>query len=550
MYYSRKEKKIWLPFSLGLCIALGILIGVLFSQLNPERRSFRIGRGETGKLEAVLGYINESYVDKIDMRRFIEDALPRMMQSLDPHSAYFTADEMQDINAEMDGHFSGVGVNFYLLQDTLVITSILSGGPSEAAGLRAWDRVITVNDTLIAGKNLTNEDVHRVLRGMRGSEVKLGIRRNNANTLTNITVTRSEIPLNTIHAAYMVTDRTGLIKLGRNFGHNTFNEFITALARLKNRGANSFIIDLRGNAGGSLETVVAMVNEFLERGELIVYTEGRNFPRTDSYATGSGTSKNADIVVLVDEISASASEIFAGAIQDHDRGLVIGRRTFGKGLVQSQREFPDGSAVRLTVARYYTASGRSIQREFEKGNHLEYEMDAISRFLQGDETEENRPTENLIPFSTLGGRTVYGGDGIMPDIFVPRDTEGINSYYNSVVNNRLDERYAMMYSDTNRERLSQFDTRQELLRHLRQQPLLLNLVSYADNNGIRRRPVYIQESSDLLERSMHAHIVRNFFGEEAFWAVYLQNDPLIGKGVELIESGKTARQAIVGGQYR
>jgi carboxyl-terminal processing protease len=545
MYHSRKkERKLWLPMWLGLSIALGIFIGTQYSQFGKTKRA------HTGKIDAVMNYIRESYVDEIDMRQFLEDALPRIMQGLDPHSEYFSVEEMRRINEEMDGHFSGVGVNFYLLQDTLVITSILPGGPSEAAGLQTWDRVVKVNDSLIAGQSFTNEDVHKVLRGVRGSEVKLGIRRNNSNTLTDITITRAEIPLNTIHAAYMVTDRTGFIKLGRNFGHNTFNEFITALARLKNRGANSFIIDLRGNVGGSLETVVAMVNEFLERGELIVYTEGRNFPRMDSYATGSGTSKNADIVVLVDEISASASEIFAGAMQDHDRGLVLGRRTFGKGLVQSQREFPDGSAVRLTVARYYTASGRSIQREFEKGNHLEYEMDAISRFLQGDETEESRSTESLIPFKTLGGRTVYGGDGIMPDIFVPRDMEGINSYYNSIVNSRLYERYAMMYSDMNRERLSQFDTWQELFRHLRQQPILLNLVSYADNNGIRRRPVYIQESSDLLERSVHAHVVRNFFGEEAFWTVYLQNDPLIRKGVELIESGKSTRQAILSKQYR
>jgi carboxyl-terminal processing protease len=544
MYYSRKkENKLWLPLWLGLSIGLGIFIGTKYAQFDKTKRA------DTGKIDAVMNYIRESYVDEIDMRQFVEDALPRIMQGLDPHSEYFSVAAMQRINEEMDGHFSGVGVNFYLLQDTLVITSILPGGPSEAAGLQAWDRVVKVNDTLIAGQGFTNDDVFKVLRGARGSEVKLGVRRNNYNTLTDITITRAEIPLNTIHAAYMATDRTGLIKLGRNFGHNTFNEFITALARLKNRGANSFIIDLRGNVGGSFETVVAIVNEFLERGELIVYTEGRNFPRTDSYATGSGTSKNADIVVLVDEISASASEIFAGAIQDHDRGLVIGRRTFGKGLVQSQRVFPDGSAIRLTVARYYTASGRSIQREFERGNHLEYEMDAINRFLQGDEIEESRSPENLIPFRTLGGRTVYGGDGIMPDIFVPRDTEGINSYYNQIVNNRLDERYAMIYSDMNRERLSQFNTWQELLRHLRQQPLLLNLVSYADNKGIRRRPVYIQESSGLLERSVHAHIVRNFFGEEAFWAVYLQNDPLIRKGIELIESGKTTRQAILSGRY-
>jgi len=308
------------------------------------------------------------------------------------------------------------------------------------------------------------------------------------------------------------------------------------------------VIDLRGNVGGALEVVVAMVNEFLQKGDLIVYTEGRDFPRNDNYANGSGTCKEDDVVVLIDELSASASEIFAGAIQDHDRGLVIGRRSFGKGLVQSQRNFPDGSAVRLTVARYYTASGRSIQRGYEKGKHAEYEMEAINRYLQGDYVNVDT-ANNLTPYATLGGRTVYGGDGIMPDIFIARDTMGINSYYNSVVNRRLDEEYAMLYSDIHQAKLSGYATWQDLHRYLLRQPLLLNLVSYADYHGIRRRPYYIQESSELLENVMTAYIVRNFFGEEAFWEAYQQNDPLIRKGIELIETGKTARAAIVSEAY-
>ena len=546
MYYSRRrDKKIWLPLWIGLSIALGIFIGSQYAQFGRTERI-----AATNKLDAVLSYIQESYVDEIDMHQFIEDALPRIMQGLDPHSVYFTAEEMRRINEEMDGHFSGIGVNFYLLHDTIVVIGILPGGPSEAAGIQRWDRIVKVNDSLVAGQNFTNNDVQRVLRGERGSEVTLGIRRNNANTLTNITITRTEVPVNTIHAAYMLTDRIGFIKLGHNFGHNTFNEFITVLARLKSRGANAFVIDLRGNTGGAVDPAVAMVNEFLGRGDLIVYIEGRNFPRTSSYANGSGTSQRSNLVVLVDEFSASSSEIFAGAIQDHDRGLIIGRRTFGKGLVQSQRTFPDGSAVRLTVARYHTPSGRFIQRGFEKGgDHEEYEMDAVRRFLRGD-IDIDRPTDNLVPFKTLGGRTVYGGDGIMPDIFVPRCTEGVNSYFNQITNNRLDELYAMIYSDTNRDRLSRFNTWQELHQHLRQQPLLLNLVSFADNRGIRRRPMYIQDSAALLERTMHAFIIRNFFGEEAFWAVYLNDDSLIHKAVELIEAGKTSREAILRGLYR
>ncbi|MCE5177589.1 MAG: S41 family peptidase [Porphyromonadaceae bacterium] len=543
---SEKKVRTWLPLWIGIGIALGIFIGSKYGQFGNSGTS----QG-SGKIDAVLNYVRESYVDTVNMRQLVEDALPNIIQQLDPHSEYFSAADMKRVNEDLEGHFSGIGVSFYVLRDTIVVTSIVPGGPSEAAGITPWDRIVTVNDTVVAGIKINNEEVLKRLRGEKGSEVKLGVRRANEDRLVEIAVTRGDIPMNSVNAAYMLTDKIGFIKLGRNFGFNTFSEFISAISKLKNQGARSFLIDLRGNTGGSLDIVVAMVNEFLHKGDLIVYAEGRSFPRTDNYANGSGTCKEDDVIVLVDELSASASEIFAGAIQDHDRGLVIGRRTFGKGLVQSQRNFPDGSAVRLTVARYYTASGRSIQRGYEKGKYDEYEMDAINRFLEGDYINVDTASNNhLTPYKTLGGRTVYGGDGIMPDIFVARDTTGINSYYNAVVNNRLDERYSMIYSDMYRERLGSFESWQELYKYLRQQPLLLNLASFADNNGIRRRPYYIQESGELLENAMYAYIVRNFFGEEAFWAAYYKEDPLIKKGVELIEKGKTSQDAVTNEEYR
>lgn len=538
------RKGTWLPLWISIGIAIGIFIGSKYG-----RFSIPGSLDGSGKINAVLNYIQESYVDTINTYRLIEDALPNIIHELDPHSEYISAADMKRVNESMEGHFSGIGVSFYILKDTIVVTSIVPGGPSEAAGIMPWDRIVMVDDSVVAGNKMQNEDVQRVLQGESGTEVKLGILSNGGNIVHDIIVTRGEIPVNSVNAAYMLTDRIGFIKLGVNFGFNTFSEFISAISKLKSTGAESFIIDLRGNVGGSLDVVVAMVNEFLQKGDLIVYTEGRNFPRTDNYANGSGTCKDDDIVVLIDELSASASEIFAGAIQDHDRGLIIGRRSFGKGLVQSQRNFPDGSALRLTVARYYTASGRSIQRVYEKGRYNEYEMDAINRYIQGDYVNIDT-LKNLTPFQTLGGRTVYGGDGIMPDIFISRDTTGYNSYYNSVVNRRLDEEYAMMYSDMHKEKLSSFETWRDLYNYLRQQPLLLNLVSHADNNGIRRRPYYIQESGDLFENNMIAYIVRNFFGEEAFWASYYREDPLLHKGVELIETEKTTKANILKEEYK
>lgn len=541
---SRKKVGLWLPLWIGIGIAIGVFIGSKYGQFGTS------GRVESsGKLDAVLNYIRESYVDTVNTRQLVEEALPHIIHELDPHSEYITAEQMKRVNEDLEGHFSGIGVSFYVLRDTIVVTNIVSGGPSEAAGIMPWDRIVTVNDSLVAGKKIKNDEVLKTLRGERGSEVTLGIKRDDNIDLIDFTVTRGDIPMNSVNAAYMLTDKIGFIKLGRNFGFNTFSEFISAISKLKSRGATGFIVDLRGNAGGSLEVVVAMLNEFLNKGDLIVYAEGRNFPRSDNYANGSGTCKDDDIVVLIDELSASASEIFAGAIQDHDRGLVIGRRSFGKGLVQSQRNFPDGSAVRLTVARYYTASGRSIQRGYEKGKYDEYEMDAINRYLQGDYVNVDT-TNNLVPYTTLGGRTVYGGDGIMPDLFIARDTVGINPYYNSIVNRRIDEEYAMLYSDMHRAKLSSFETWQELHKYLLQQPLLLNLVSYADHHGIRRRPYYIQDSSDLLDNVLTAYIVRNFFGEEAFWESYYGNDPLINKGIELMETGKTSREAIINEVYK
>lgn len=539
-----KKIRTWVPLIVGVSIAIGIFIGNKYSGFSSDAGRVRAN----GKIDAVLGYISRSYVDTINMRQIIEDALPKIVEGLDPHSSYISAKDMKRVNEDLEGHFSGIGVSFYLLRDTIVVTGIIPGGPSEAAGIMQWDRIVNVDDSLVAGQKFVNSDVLNTLRGEKGSEIKLGIVRTGHPGLVDITVTRGDIPTKSVQAAFMQTETTGYIKVG-TFGFNTFNEFISALSKLKNSGARSFVIDLRGNSGGSLEVAIQMINEFLHKGDLIVYAEGRDFPRQDNYANGSGTCKDDDVVILIDELSASASEIFAGAIQDHDRGLVIGRRSFGKGTVQSQRLFPDGSAVRLTVARYYTPSGRSIQRKYEKGKYDEYEMEAINRYMQGDYVNEDEMS-GMTSFTTDGERVVYGGDGIMPDIFVARDTVGYNSYYNSLANRDYILEYAMTYSDMYRNKLSEFNSGEELADHLFKQPLLVNLVSFADNKGIRPRPYYIEESRKMFERQLVSYIVRNFKGEEEFYKIYQQSDNLLQKAVQLIEKGLTSPAAVKAEQYK
>lgn len=542
MESQRKSSRLWLPVWIALGIGVGIIIGNRFSIFSRAT-----GVQGSSKINAVLDYINKSYVDTVNANELIESALINVVQELDPHSAYIPAAEMKRVNEEMEGHFSGIGVSFYILNDTITVTSIIPGGPSEAAGIISGDRIVSVNDTVVAGKKMTNDRVFSLLRGEKGSQVKLGIMRTSIKNKKVITVTRDDIPMNSVQASYMLSSNIGYIKVG-TFGYNTFSEFITAISGLKSQGSTSFVIDLRGNVGGSLETVVAMVNEFLQKGQLIVYAEGRDFPRSDNVANGSGTCKDDQVIVLIDELSASASEIFSGAIQDHDRGLVLGRRSFGKGLVQSERKFADGSAIRLTVARYYTPSGRSIQRKYQKGRYDEYEMEAINRYMAGDylnaDTLKNAPT-----FKTEGGRTVFGGDGIMPDIFVARDTTGINSYYNALINKNVILDYAMTYSDANRNKLKAFKSWKALYSYLKEQPLLENIIRYANEKGVQPRPYYIRESAGLIESQLMSFVVRNFFGEEAFFSVLQENDILIRKAVSLINSGKASPKAIVTKSY-
>ena len=537
---KNKRIAIWLPVIIAASIALGIFIGNHYLSISTGKfRSYASGN----KINAILDIIDEQYVDTVNMSQLVEGAIPKIFSELDPHSGYIPAADAQMVNEELEGSFSGIGVSFNLQTDTILVISVIPGGPSEKAGLLAGDRIITINDSLFAGNNSSQGKIMKTLRGAKNSVVKLGIKRSTSQDLLYFNVTRGDVPVNSVDAAYVVREGVGYIKVNK-FARTTYNEFITAIAKLKQQNCKSFIIDLRGNTGGYMDAAINMINEFMANGRLIVYTEGKAFPRNDVYANGTGTCQDAPIVVLTDEFSGSASEIFAGAIQDNDRGLIIGRRTYGKGLVQSQIPLSDGSALRLTIARYYTPSGRCIQKDYELGKTDEYDQDLFNRFMHGEfDSADSIKINNSLKYQTSLGRTVYGGGGIMPDIFIPRDTSGVTSYFSNVINSGVLNLFTLEYSDNNREKLSSFKTYQELYNYLKKQPLLDKFTNYAVSKGIRKRVTLINISAKLIENQLHSYIVRNFFNDEGFYPIFLKDDVTLLKAIEVIEQGKSMPQA-------
>ena len=534
---KNRRLTIWLPVIIAASIALGIFIGNHYLSLtqNGKRRMFSSGN----KINAILDIIDEQYVDTVNMKSLVEGTIPKIFSELDPHSVYISAEDASIVNEDLEGSFSGIGVSFNMQTDTILVISVISGGPAEKAGLLPFDRIITINDSIYSGNSTSQAKIMRTLRGAKNSTVKLGVKRGDTPDLLYFDVTRGDVPVNSVDVSYEVSKGIGYIKVSK-FGRTTYNEFITAIAKLKELGCDSFVIDLRGNTGGYMDAAINMVNEFMPEGRLIVYTEGKAFPRNDVYTNGTGTCKETPIVVLTDEFSASASEIFSGAIQDNDRGMIVGRRTYGKGLVQSPIKLSDGSEIRLTIARYYTPSGRSIQKDYKLGDSADYDQDLYNRFIHGEfdsaDSIKNTHTEK---YHTMIGRTVYGGGGIMPDIFIPRDTSGITTYFTSIVNSGTLHLYALEYSDKNREKLSSFATYQDLYKYLQSQPLLYDFTNFAATKGIKKRPNLINISGKLIENQLQAYIVRNFFDEAGFYPIFLKDDPTLLRAIKIINEGKS-----------
>lgn len=532
---KNKRLAIWLPVIIAASIALGIFIGNYYLVISQGKRH-TYSRGN--KINAILDIIDQQYVDTVNMVDLVEGTIPKIFSELDPHSVYISAEDAKVANEELEGSFSGIGVSFNMQTDTILVITVIPGGPAEKAGLIPFDRIITINDSTYAGNQSSQALIMKTLRGEKNSTVKLGVKRGNDKDLRYFDVTRGDVPVNSVDVAFNVTKEIGYIKVSK-FGRTTYNEFLTAIAQLKQDGALSFVIDLRGNTGGYMDAAINMINEFMPDGRLIVYTEGKSFPRRDVHANGTGTCKEVPIVVLTDEISASASEIFAGAIQDNDRGLIIGRRTYGKGLVQAPIPLSDGSEIRLTIARYYIPSGRSIQKTYELGKTEEYDLDIYNRFVHGEfDSADSIKVDDSLLFETLEGRPVYGGGGIMPDLFIPRDTSGVTSYFSNIVSTGLIYQYALEYSDRNRERFAAFKTYQELYHYLQQQPLVENFTNFAAEKGVKKRPTLINISAKLIENHLQAYIVRNFFDELGFYPIFLKDDPSLLRAIKVLNEGK------------
>ncbi len=532
MNQKSTRQPIWLPLVIALAMVVGLFIGSRFTVNKPVADNDR-------KLNSILNLIAQDYVDTTNLKDLIEMSIPQILSKLDPHTSYFSADELKAATDDLNGSFSGIGISFVMMNDTIGVVEVIPGGPSEKVGIMAGDRIVTIDDSIATGEQMTSGAVMKRLRGPKGTKVKLGIQRQNTNKVLTFTVTRGDIPVNTVDAYYMIDKNTGYVKINQ-FGRHTYDEFLTAMASLQEEGAKRYIIDLRGNGGGFMEMAVLMVNEFLPADEPIVFTKGR-YKRDDSevWSDGNGSFQDAEVAVLIDEFSASASEIFAGALQDNDRGLIVGCRSFGKGLVQKEFVLPDSSAIRLTTARYYTPSGRCIQKDYKEGM-LNYEKELIDRYMNGElYSRDSMKIDKNQVFTTLHGRTVYGGGGIVPDIFVARDTSGITNYYIEVVNAGLLQRYAFDYCNKHRAELNKMEDYNQFLRTApSDEALIRDFADYASANSIAPRWYYINLSRDVIVTNLKALIARDIFGSQAFYPILNRNDKTVLAALKALNKHK------------
>ena len=521
------------PIFLVVAMVAGILIGTFYASHFMGNRLNIINTG-SNKLNYLLQLVDNNYVDTVDMSEIVEESMPLILSELDPHSAYIPAKDAEAETQDLKGSFSGVGITFSMVKDTVNVMSVIKGVPAEKVGLVSGDRIISADGVSLVKMDQT--EVMRHLKGEKGTTVRLKVMRPGQKNLRSFAVVRGDIPVVSVDVAYMIDETVGYIHV-KNFGEQTFGEFLTAMASLSVQGMKGLVLDLRGNRGGYMHVAIQMVNEFLPDDCLVVYTEGRRSPREDYYSDGRGSFSSLPLVVLTDEMSASASEIFAGAIQVNDRGTIVGRRTFGKGLVQQPMEFRDGSIVRLTVARYYTPSGRCIQKPYENGKGEDYENDLIARYERGEYFSEDSIHQDGEAYETSLGRKVYGGGGIMPDIFVGEDTTGVTSYYKEALYLGLVRQFCYDFTDQNRPLLRRYKSSGELAAYLKKQDLLERFASYAASHGLVRRNLMLRTSARLFEKNILSSIIYNMLDVEAFQEYVNLTDATVLKALEVLHSG-------------
>lgn len=531
-----KKSNRFMPLIMAVCVIIGIMIGSFYANHFSGNRLNIINSG-SNRLSNLLHLIDDQYVDKVNIDSLVDVAIPQILADLDPHSVYISAKDAQAVADDLKGSFSGVGIEFTIRKDTIHVQNVVKNGPAQRAGILAGDKIVSVDGKPFVGKIVTNEEAMRRLKGPKDTKVKLGVMRYGQKAVKYFTVTRGDIPQKSITATYMLDKNTGYIKV-KSFGETTYPEMLIALAKLSQEGFTNLVIDLRDNTGGYMNSAIQMANEFLPKNKLIVYTIGRKSPRQDFPSDGHGSYQKIPLVVLINEGSASASEIFAGAMQDNDRATIIGRRSFGKGLVQQQIEFPDHSMIRLTIARYYTPSGRCIQKPYTLGDDKDYEQDLLNRYEHGEFFSQDSIKHTGPAYHTGLGRTVYGGGGITPDIFVPEDTLGMTSYFKQASMSGLILQFAFTYTDNNRPKLNNFKEMMELADYLDKQNMVDKFATYADKHGLQRRNLLIRKSHKLLERYINSRVIYNMLNDQA-WNQYInRDDPVINKTMEVFEKNE------------
>ena len=544
------ERRRWTTIAVIAVMSAVLFVGIAIGRSGEQRRTETLlhrlseemlrsnnlgGLMMQDKMMQTVNAVRNYYVDPIDLDTIYEKAIPSLLSELDPHSEYIPARLFNEVNESLEGEFDGIGIVFNAMTDTITVLNVVPQGPSFKAGVRSGDRILRIDDRDVAGQGIAQDSLVKLMRGKRGTKVKLAIERQTLDELVEVEVVRDAIELHSIETAFMLDKEAGIgyVRLSQ-FARTSYDELREALQKLRSEGLQKLIIDLRGNTGGFLDQAILIANEFLPAEKLIVYTEDRHGNKQKEYSRGNGTSTDLGLAILVDESSASSSEILAGAIQDTDRGLVLGRRTFGKGLVQTQIPFADGSAVRLTVARYYTPTGRSIQKPYTAGDEMAYHMEIFDRYMHNEFfSADSIHFDESLKFTTPGGRTVYGGGGIMPDIFIPMDTVGITRYYTKVWDSNTLYRYTLRYADRHREALDKVTTLEELDSLLSADDLLSDFVRYAEQQGIATNRHELNISRDIILAQLRAYIGRNALGDDSgFYYNIYPVDKVMRRAVE------------------